>query len=498
MSDTSTTSTTATPPGQSPLAPPSYLSTYAHQMEDVQASQQATFDAKEKELAPRYERLEKTLEAGNPAPPKEQKLEAPPNPQDYHKYSQEFLAAAAILGAVAGRFTRAGGTAALNAFSGAIKGWKEGNLQAYEEAMKQWQESTQRTIQNNKIVMDQYKAVLENKKINIDQQMAAIQLIATKYQDKITFDAAAAKNYTMVAQVYEKNQQYTDKMEASAKKIQDAKDRQDEKNHTNAKWLASPEGQAWVAQQPPAEQVKYKGFIEQYGQGTPRSAPAMALRKFIQENPNATAEEVSQFAAHYGAEVKATRDFGSGTQGNAIRSFSVALDHLNVAEQLGQALQTGNSQTLNQVRNIAKQQFGWDGAIDFNFAKKIVGDEITKSILGSGAGTGQDREDIQKAFSAANSPEQLAGVIKTAKRLMAGQLHGLKQQYEQTTGQTNFDTRLSPAARTELENLKPATSGGVPQRPPGVPEGSAYSPSRNMWKDPAGNLFGPDGTPARE
>lgn len=40
--------------------------------------------------------------------------------------------------------------------------------------------------------------------------------------------------------------------------------------------------------------------------------------------------------------------------------------------------------------------------------------------------------------------------------------------------------------------------GGVPQRPQNVPEGSAYSPSRRMWKDPQGKLYGPDGTPARE
>ena len=39
---------------------------------------------------------------------------------------------------------------------------------------------------------------------------------------------------------------------------------------------------------------------------------------------------------------------------------------------------------------------------------------------------------------------------------------------------------------------------GAPQRPQNVPEGSAYSPSRNMWKDPQGKLYDPDGTPARE
>jgi hypothetical protein len=279
-----------------------------------------------------------------------------------------------------------------------------------------------------------------------------------------------------------------------------------QQNQAKAQQLETPEGQAWIQGLDPANRLKIEGFLKVYGSGAPplpssgggtgagarnqiyadwktqftaekgrpptadeekrflqsmttvRSAPAMALQKYIEEHPDASPEEIAQFAAHYSSEQKATRDFGSGTQGNAIRSFSVALDHLDVAEQLGQALKNGDNQRVNALRNTIKEQFeGWEGAVDFNFAKKIVGDEITKSILGSGAGTGQDREDIQKAFSSANSPQQLEGVIKTAKRLMAGQLHGLKQQYEQTTHQTDFDQRLSPAARRELEGLAPAT-----------------------------------------
>lgn len=35
--------------------------------------------------------------------------------------------------------------------------------------------------------------------------------------------------------------------------------------------------------------------------------------------------------------------------------------------------------------------------------------------------------------------------------------------------------------------------GAAPQRPPTVPEGSAYSPSRNMWRDPQGNLYDANG-----
>jgi hypothetical protein len=445
-------------PGKPVPAQPSPLDKYGSQMEGLQKQDQAAFDQEQSALAPRYSALNSSLAAGNPRPPDQQKLEAPPNPEDYKKNSMAFASAMAVLGAVASKWTRNAGNASLNAFAGALNGWQSGNMQAYEDAAKQWEQATKQTIDNNKMVMDKYKEVLENHKQNIDEQMAGIQLVATQFHDKMMFDAAAAKNYTLVASIYEKNQQYTEKAATAAAKLQETKAAQDQKNEANAKWLASPPGQQWIGQQPPEDQLKYNAFVQQYGSGQPRSAPAMALKAFTQEYTEKnghppSAQEVTDFAANYGGEVKATRDFSTGTQGNALRSFSVAIDHLGVAEDIGKSLQTGDATMVNRVKNAVKQQFGYEGTLDFNFAKKIVGDEITKSILGSGAGTGQDRQDIQAAFNSANSPEQLAGVIKTAKRLMAGQLRGLKQQYGQTTGKTDFDSRLSEPARRELEGL---------------------------------------------
>lgn len=41
------------------------------------------------------------------------------------------------------------------------------------------------------------------------------------------------------------------------------------------------------------------------------------------------------------------------------------------------------------------------------------------------------------------------------------------------------------------------SAAAIPPRPQNVPPGSQYSPSRGMWRDPRGNIYGPDGTPAR-
>ena len=55
----------------------------------------------------------------------------------------------------------------------------------------------------------------------------------------------------------------------------------------------------------------------------------------------------------------------------------------------------------------------------------------------------------------ANSPEQLAGTIKTIQKLMAGQLQSLQTQYETGTRRKDFDTKLSPRAKQVVKELTP-------------------------------------------
>lgn len=188
--------------------------------------------------------------------------------------------------------------------------------------------------------------------------------------------------------------------------------------------------------------------------GSMRSLPAMVSAKFMQEHPDATAEDAENFAADYTRRTTAARAFGTGPQGNAIRSFNVGLSHLDTLGQLADAMGNGNVQGINRLRNAFRTQFGSDAPVDFNSARQIVGAEIVKAVTGAAGALG-DRETAEAQLNAASSPEQLAGVIRTYKNLMAGQLHGLRQQYETSTGNNDFDKLLSPTARTQLGGPKP-------------------------------------------
>jgi hypothetical protein len=131
----------------------------------------------------------------------------------------------------------------------------------------------------------------------------------------------------------------------------------------------------------------------------------------------------------------------------------VSISHLSTLEDLAKNLNNTQSPAWNKVANYFKQQFGKEAPGNFDAAKSIVADEIAKGIIGGQTALG-DREDLQRRLDKANSPEQLAGVVRTFKQLLGGQLHGLKKQYEDTTKLHNFDERLTPATRDAISNAE--------------------------------------------
>jgi len=186
--------------------------------------------------------------------------------------------------------------------------------------------------------------------------------------------------------------------------------------------------------------------ITSLGYGSQGAANRAAVWNEISDQMKAQGASPIQIAERQAEFAKSAGAFATGQQGNAIRSFNVGLTHLDTLGNLVGALGNGDVRLLNSAKNAFQSQFGAPAPTNFNAAKAIVADEIVKAIVGSG-GSEADREKAQATINSANSPAQLAGVINTYKTLMAGQLGGLKQQYEATTGLNDFNSRLSPAAQ---------------------------------------------------
>lgn len=150
---------------------------------------------------------------------------------------------------------------------------------------------------------------------------------------------------------------------------------------------------------------------------------------------------------------KAMSAFGSGKQGDIIRSLDVGIQHLSVLDQAAQNLGNTDVNAVNKIKNTFQQQFGATAPTTFEGLKQIVATEIEKSVAG-GIGSAADRDRLMASLDRASSPAQLQSMTDGFRALMAGQLHGLKTQYEHATefrtGEFAFDTKLGPEATKAL------------------------------------------------
>ena len=200
----------------------------------------------------------------------------------------------------------------------------------------------------------------------------------------------------------------------------------------------------YLQENPNASAEQIQQFM-QSGRGA-RSGIAMFMSRYLQEHPDASAEEVSKAAQDFHSQSAALTKFTSGPQGNAIRSFNVLVDHLGVLGNAVDALKNGNTRIFNQLGQYYAQQTGNPAPTNFDATKAIVGDELIKAIIGGGGALG-DREEVKRAIDKANSPAQLRGVIEQYRKLAVGQLQGLKKQYESGTGREDFDSMLAPGTQ---------------------------------------------------
>jgi hypothetical protein len=162
---------------------------------------------------------------------------------------------------------------------------------------------------------------------------------------------------------------------------------------------------------------------------------------------------------------KAAKDFSTGIQGRQVTAFNTAIDHLATMDKLSDALQNNDIKAFNYLGNLVAKQTGQPAPVNFDAAKQIVTAEIIKAVVASGGGV-RERQEAEANFSTANSPAQLKGAINTYMQLLGGQLNSLGLQYENTTGRTDFDKKLTGDAKKAFKSVREQhNASGLP---PGV------------------------------
>jgi hypothetical protein len=174
---------------------------------------------------------------------------------------------------------------------------------------------------------------------------------------------------------------------------------------------------------------------------------------------------------------RALSGFDGGTQGNQVRALNNVTGHLQLFSDTFDALENGNVQMLNKLGALWQKQMGKPAPTTLSAMGAIIGPEMLKTLVNTGAGTGPEREQFaEQAGNLANSPGQTKDAIIAMRSMLARQAQGFERQYQASTGRNDFRTKyLAPDVQAMLHGYD---GGSLPNA--GGAEGNGGAPSPTM------------------
>lgn len=153
-------------------------------MEAAQKEQQDLSGQHNARMAPEYERAQGMIDQPRPALPP---LQQPPDAPDTRKEDQEafksyfvpMLIFAATLSKVAGADMATG----LNMLSQGVMGMKAGRDEVAKQSLDTWKTKMESVKEKNRALIDQYKAVMDDRSLSMQEQQMRMSLIAAQHGD---------------------------------------------------------------------------------------------------------------------------------------------------------------------------------------------------------------------------------------------------------------------------------------------------------------------------
>lgn len=144
----------------------------------------------------------------------------------------------------------------------------------------------------------------------------------------------------------------------------------------------------------------------------------------------------------------------NGATGKQVNSINTAILHSSQLLDVSQALENGSFVPGNALYNWWITQFGDPGPNAFNVVKDRLAGELTRSLVGVGAGSAGERSENAKEFANASSPQMLSKAVRSAVGLLGSKLGVYREQWTQAMGEKDktWDPLL-PSAKGVLSNL---------------------------------------------
>ena len=214
-------------------------------------------------------------------------------------------------------------------------------------------------------------------------------------------------------------------------------------------------GPEFIALIPPQVKPVVESILR-YDQRPPSTATRQGLRLLELVNQADPTYDPSKAQTRYIAK----QTFVKGPVADAIASTNTAIDHMDTLARYGADLNNTDVRLANAAKQKIAAAFGADAPTTFDATRRIVGQEVVKAVVANG-GSMREREEAADAFNRANSPAQLAGVIKSYQALLGGRLKSTQLRYENDTGLKDFQTKLLPATIRAISGAEATPTGAA-------------------------------------
>ena len=185
----------------------------------------------------------------------------------------------------------------------------------------------------------------------------------------------------------------------------------------------------------------------------------------------ASAYDPTYSASNQPIVAQTNKEYTAGLTGRNVVALNTAMRHISQMNDLAYALNNGNIQAANYVKNLVKEWTGSSVPTNVSALAPMVSSEVAKMLSGAGVQSQEQIENVQKMFNTAKSYQQLADGIKEALKLTAGRATELRSGYERGLGNVKSYRVVSP------ENVKMFEKFGIPYDE-GVPEEQGARPQQ--------------------
>lgn len=377
--------------------------------------------------------------------------EQPPSAPQPEANPLQRMAPLLFLSAFGGMATKQDAGLMLAATTGTVQGYLKGDQQLYDNSVKQYDQAYQQFKDRQQQQLKIYDTLREAYKERPDADLKALQMARDMTGDESKIDQQLLEiqqHYdTAASQLAKTNEQMADKKwyERAQLKL---------RQQALAAQAQGAQGGNLTDEdlRTLADTAIKTGHDPAFGMGKSATRDRYNAIKAQQIHSMGGSSAAVSAGIQTKVQLQAQKAFTTGRQGDTVRSFNVLVNHLDTLQHLMDALNNGDVRAVNLAANEVGRQLGVAAPTNFDAARRVVSDEITKAVTGSAGALG-DRQELQKNLSMGNSPSAMSGVIDTYKDLAGGQLYGLQQQYEAGTKSDSFssDLRLSPAAQALLQ-----------------------------------------------